>query len=104
NVRNTVLVLAGAVICVLLIGCANIAGLLLMKSAGRKQEMAIRASLGAGRTRIVRQLLTECLLLAVAGGGLGVWLAYGGMRVLQVYCTDFLGPAVLTLIVTVIAY
>ncbi len=86
NVRQALLTLFGAVMLLFLVACANIAGLLVARTSARRKELAVRAALGAGRGRLVQQLLAESLVLAIAGGVLGILLA--------LWTTDFL-PTIL---------
>ncbi|MBE2214131.1 MAG: ABC transporter permease [Opitutaceae bacterium] len=89
-VRTTLLLLQGGVAFVLLIGCVNVANLLLVRSNTRQAELAVRSALGASRTTIARQLLLESLLLTGAGALLGVGLAWGALRVTNSYLADML--------------
>jgi len=82
DVGRVLWVLMGTIGIVLLIACANVANLLLVRTDGRQQELAVRAALGAGWTRIARELMTESVILGICGGVIGLGLAYGGVRLL----------------------
>ena len=113
DVGNTLWVLMGSIAMVLLIACANVANLLLVRVEGRRQELALRAALGAGWGRIAGDLMLESLMLATLGGALGLGLAYGTLRILRAIAHSGLprireigvdGPVLLfTLLVTLLA-
>ena len=85
NIRPALWVLLTAVVVLLLVACSNLAGLMLARASGRTRELAVRVALGATRAQIIRLMLSESLLLAVFSGALGILLAQGALRLIELY-------------------
>ncbi len=104
DLKSPMFVLMGAVGFVLLIACANVAGLVMARAASRSRELAVRMALGADRWRLIRQTLTESFLMAAGGLAVGVFLAYGGIRILLALAPPNLGGVAIELDATVLSF
>jgi len=104
GLKSPMFVLMGAVGFVLLIACANVAGLVMARAAGQSQELALKTALGAGRWRLIRQTLTESLVMAACGVAVGLLVAYGGIRMLMIIAPQNLSGVAIELDRTVLAF